>query len=100
MNKPLPSLDELQRKIDAKRGTQADKPVSTSDGDMAIVMRFSVELLAGLLVGCAVGYGLDQWFGTLPVFSIVCLFLGIGGGMLNVIRSAKKIDEQTETNHK
>ena len=50
-------------------------------------MRAGVELVAGVAVGVAVGYGLDQWLETFPVFLILCFVLGAAAGMLNVYRS-------------
>lgn len=55
---------------------------------MGVAFRVGVELVAGVIVGAAIGYGLDQWLGTKPWMLIVFFFLGAAGGMMNVYRAA------------
>ncbi len=50
-------------------------------------MRAGVELVAGVAVGVAAGYGLDSWLDTFPVMLILCFVLGAAAGMLNVYRA-------------
>jgi ATP synthase protein I len=46
-------------------------------------------LVSGLLVGLAIGWGLDWWLGTRPWLLIVFFFLGAAAGILNVYRATK-----------
>ena len=55
---------------------------------MGMAFRVGVELVAGVMVGAAIGYGLDQLLGTTPWMLIVFFFLGAAGGMMNVYRAA------------
>ena len=55
---------------------------------MGLAFRVGVELVAGVAVGAAIGYGLDHWLGTGPWLMIVFFFLGAAGGMMNVFRAA------------
>lgn len=43
----------------------------------------SIPLMLGLspVVGGALGWGLDKWLGTRPVFTILLLFLGFAAGV-------------------
>ena len=50
--------------------------------------RLSTELVAGVLVGAAVGWVLDRWLGISPWGMIVFLLLGFAAGVLNVMRTA------------
>ncbi len=50
--------------------------------------RLSTELVAGVLVGAGIGWGLDRWLGTTPWGMIVFLLLGFAAGVLNVMRAA------------
>jgi len=50
--------------------------------------RLSTELVAGVLVGAAVGWLLDRWLGISPWGMIVFLLLGFAAGVLNVMRAA------------
>ncbi|MDE3060624.1 MAG: AtpZ/AtpI family protein [Pseudomonadota bacterium] len=88
----LPSLDELQRKINKARDSGEKQDASGSSG-AGRGMQMGLELVAGVAVGCVIGYGLDRWLGTLPLFLILFLFLGAAAGFRNMIRQAGKIDE-------
>lgn len=49
-------------------------------------MRVSVELVAALAVGVAIGWGLDRWLGTMPLFLVIFVLLGGAAGIMNVWR--------------
>ena len=55
---------------------------------MALGFRLSSELVAGVVVGAAIGWGVDRWLSTSPFGLIVFLLLGFSAGVLNVVRSA------------
>lgn len=63
---------------------------------MALGFRLSSELVAGVLVGGAIGWALDYWLGISPWGLIVFLLLGFAAGVLNVMRSAGVIAKQSE----
>ena len=52
----------------------------------AILGRVATELVAGVMVGTFIGWALDRWLGTTPLFMVLLLFLGAAAGMLNVWR--------------
>jgi ATP synthase protein I len=56
------------------------------------VLRLSVELAAGLVVGGVIGWGLDYWLGTSPLMLIVFFLLGAPAGIYTVIRSAMQLN--------
>ena len=56
--------------------------------------RMVIELVAGILIGFAVGYGLDSLFGTLPIFLVVFILLGFAGGVRTMMRTAKELQEE------
>jgi ATP synthase protein I len=60
------------------------------------VLRLSVELAAGLLVGGVIGWGLDRWLGTSPLMLIVFFLLGATAGIYNVIRAAMRMNREAE----
>jgi len=49
-------------------------------------MRVGVELVSALVVAVAIGWGLDHWLHTLPLFLIISVVLGGAAGVLNVWR--------------
>ena len=53
--------------------------------------KLSTELVAAVLVGTIIGFILDNWFDTKPWLIITFFFVGVVAGILNVIRSAKKL---------
>jgi ATP synthase protein I len=64
---------------------------------LGIAGRFATELVAALVVGGAVGWGLDWFCGhygfhTRPVLMIVFFMLGAAAGIRNVMRAAAEIN--------
>jgi ATP synthase protein I len=66
---------------------------------MGIAFRFATELVAALVVGGAMGWGLDWLFGhfgfhTKPWLMIVFFLLGAAAGIRNVMRAANELNTQ------
>ena len=59
---------------------------ATDASALRIGLRVGVELVSALIVGVAIGYGLDRLLGTKPVFIAVFVLLGGAAGVLNVWR--------------
>lgn len=72
-------------------------------------LRAATDLVAGVAVGAFLGYLLDDWLNTKPLFMIVMFFLGFIAGFMNIYRwqtgqeygvgykPEKKPDEKTDT---
>src|SRR5713226_3300344 len=71
----------------ASEQSQAPRP-SADPTAIARGFRLSTELVAGVLVGAAIGWALDRWLGISPWGMVVFLLLGFAAGVLNVMRSA------------
>ena len=54
----------------------------------------STELVAAVLVGTIIGFILDNWFGTKPWLILIFFLIGVIAGIINVIRSAKKMQKK------
>jgi ATP synthase protein I len=63
---------------------------------MAVGLRLSSELVAGVLVGALLGWGFDRFLSTSPWGLIVFLLLGFTAGVMNVMRSAGAMAKQSE----
>ncbi len=50
----------------------------------------TLELVVGVLVGAAMGWGLDELLGTKPAFLIIFILLGFAAGIRTVMRSAEE----------
>jgi ATP synthase protein I len=61
---------------------------ATTASGYARGFRLSSELVAGVVVGAGLGWGIDRLFGVSPWGLIVFLLLGFAAGVLNVMRSA------------
>ena len=93
------NLRELGERLDdaQKRNVRRDqRPPPTQ---MGIAFRFATELVAALLVGGALGWGLDWLFGffgihTRPLFIVVLFMLGAAAGIRNVMRAAKELNAE------
>jgi ATP synthase protein I len=50
-----------------------------------------MEMVAGVAVGGFIGWALDRFLGTAPFLMVVFLGLGATAGILNVVRTAKRM---------
>jgi ATP synthase protein I len=78
----------------ASEQSQAEPPAADPSA-IARGFRLSSELVAGVLVGAAIGWALDHWLGIAPWGMIVFVLLGFVAGVLNVMRSAGVIPKRT-----
>jgi len=85
-------IDELGRKLDAinAKRTPEVEPAQASASNMAEGLKYASEFSAAVLVGAALGWGLDKLAGTSPFGLLGGLFLGLCAGILNVVRAAKE----------
>ena len=56
--------------------------------------KLGTELVSSVLVGTIIGFILDTWFDTKPWLIIIFFFLGAAAGMLNVIRTANRMQKE------
>jgi ATP synthase protein I len=98
----LGSLDHRLSEIRDNRKIQTGQSGNEQDGAqakasaMAMGFRLSSELVAGVLVGAALGWGFDRLLSTSPWGLIVFLLLGFTAGVINVMRAAGVMAKQSE----
>ncbi len=86
-------MEALERRLAAARKSQGPTPRSDEHYSMAnMAWRMVTELTAGLLIGFGIGYGLDYALGTMPLFLIVFVLLGLAAGVNVMLRTAKEIE--------
>ena len=61
---------------------------------MGSAFKLGTELIAAVVVGTIIGFILDNWFDTKPWLIIVFFFLGTAAGILNVIRTANRMQKE------
>ena len=86
------SFEERLRTARGQRGLDRPPTVSgqaASTGNpsaLGIGFRVGAELVAALVVAVAIGWALDHWLHTMPLFLAVFVLLGGAAGVLNVWR--------------
>ena len=56
--------------------------------------KLGTEFVAAVVVGTIIGFILDRTFDTKPWLILIFFFLGSAAGMLNIIKTAKKIQKE------
>ena len=83
-------LQNIDRRIERMRDEKAERQAlersALPTGAGAILGRVATELVAGVMVGTFIGWALDRWLETSPLFLVMLFFLGAAAGMLNVWR--------------
>ncbi|MEZ5871823.1 MAG: AtpZ/AtpI family protein [Nitratireductor sp.] len=85
-------LRALDEKLDRNREerAQAERPRPDNSG-FGNALRLSTEFVSAVLVGAAIGWGIDKVTGYPPWGMIFFLLLGFVAGVLNVMRAAGKM---------
>ena len=69
---------------------------SSNAASLGKALKISTELIASVVVGSTLGYIFDGWFDTKPILTIIFFFMGVAAGIINVFRSAKKMQKNLE----
>lgn len=89
-------LRALERRLAKARGTTPEKTDATgvgfSQGELA--WRMVIELVTGMVLGLAIGYGLDVLFGTRPIFLVIFALFGFAAGIRVMMGTAKQLGPQ------
>lgn len=83
LRQKIRDAQERQRKYDPS-------PEPSQKGSMSgagAALRVATDLVAALAVGGFIGYWLDEWLGTRPLFMIILFFIGFAAGFLNIYRA-------------
>lgn len=83
-------LSEVRKDRDnrsARQGSEKET-ASAKASAMARGFRLSSELVAGVVVGAVIGWGIDRLLSTSPWGLIVFFLLGFAAGVINLMRAA------------
>ena len=83
-------LEIAKNKISKRSKDSKDVPSSK----LGIAFKMSTEMVAAVVVGTIIGFILDNWFGTKPWLILIFFFVGVIAGILNVVRSAKSMQNK------
>ena len=85
-------LEIAKKKI---KNVQNDN-IGSNAASLGKALKISTELVAAVVVGSTIGFILDNWFDTKPLLTICFFFMGVAAGILNVFRSAKKMNKKLQ----
>jgi ATP synthase protein I len=90
----LKALEDRLAAIEkAKPAPRGASPMGDKYAKANLAWRMVIELVAGMFLGLAIGYGLDHLLGTLPLFLIVFSLLGFAAGIRVMMRTAQEINK-------
>ena len=92
---PPSSLDDLEARLKKARA-EAFQPEGGEQGSdrasgLSAGFQVATELVVAMVVAVVIGWFLDEWLETRPLFLVIFFFLGAGAGALNVYRRAQKM---------
>lgn len=94
----LDRLDKKLAELRAKEDGKAEAPRADDKLSQAnLAWRMVVELVSGLGIGFAIGYGLDWVFGTRPWLMVVFILLGFVAGVKTMMRTAREVAQDAES---
>ena len=88
--------DDLKTRLKIAKSKFKKKNPSDKDDEKSSfgkAFQLSTELVSAVLVATIIGFILDNWFDTKPWLIIVFFFIGVVAGIMNVIKSAKKMQK-------
>ena len=92
----MKNLKELSTRLEiAKKNIGKDtlNNKSRNAASLGKAFKISTEFVAAVVVGSTIGFLLDNWFDTKPLLTIFLFFIGVAAGILNVFKSAKKMNK-------
>lgn len=92
------AFDDFAARLDEARadleGAELAKAQKARGAAMGLGIKLASELLAALIVGGALGYGLDLLTNRTPLFLLIGLALGMAAAFTNVLRLMKKMSTE------
>ena len=92
----MKDLKEITTRLEiAKKNIKKNeiKTKSSNAASLGKALKISTELVAAVVVGSTLGFILDNWFDTKPLLTICFFLFGVAAGMLNVFKSAKRMQK-------
>jgi ATP synthase protein I len=86
----LADIEERLRKAREKRDEV--RQVEAPNSKLGVAFRLVTELMAAVIVGGAIGWGLDRILGTGPFLLIVMFMVGVAAGIYTVVRTAERMN--------
>jgi len=91
----MPDPDELRalgKRLDEARRQTEPRKQEAPPTTIGIATRLSTEMVVAVAVGGGLGWALDHFLGTRPIFLVVMFLLGAAAGIRNVMRAAAELN--------
>lgn len=85
----LKRLEDRLAKAQEQRKEPERQPSKYQKSSLA--WRMVIELVVGMVLGIGIGFGLDELFGTRPVFLVIFALLGFAAGVRTMLRTADEV---------
>jgi len=94
----MKKFSELSTRLKiAKKKANKNSFINNKKSSSALgALKLSTEMVAAVFVGSIIGFILDNWFDSKPWLTIIFFFVGSAAGILNVIRSAKLMQKNSD----
>ncbi len=85
-------LDSLEQRLDRAETAEAKRTgrAPAADANEQLGNRVLSLLIGGLVGGTLIGWLLDRWLGTEPIFLITLMVLGTVGGFWSIIKMSTR----------
>jgi ATP synthase protein I len=97
-DKRPPTLEDVGARLKAMQDAVADKKETAKEAEesaqgVGVGFRIGIELVAGVLVGAALGWFIDDKLNTKPIFMLALIAVGFAASVLSVLRILKNLDQ-------
>ncbi len=88
------ALETLSNKVEQAQTKRTGGHTTQRGRSSAIGLayRLSIELVVGIVVGGYLGWWLDGYLGTGPLFLLIMLVLGMAAGVINMLRTSREMN--------
>ena len=90
-NSKLKDLDLKLKNLRDKKGESKSNNQTLKSAHVG--WRMVLELVIGILIGVVIGFCMDSFFNTSPIFLIVMIFFGFAAGVKTMIKTSKEINK-------
>lgn len=90
----------LKQKTDALEASTKKTPAQKLPAFRSMALNATSDMIGGIVVGCLLGWGVDQYFQTHHYGLIIGFLVGASVGLLNVYRRLCKIGYGFQSHHR
>ena len=90
------SKDQFKTRLQIAKDKLLKKSIKENNknsSSLGAAFKLSTELVSAVALGTIIGFILDKTFGTKPWLILIFFFVGVIAGIMNVIKSAKKMQK-------